>query len=403
MKRILSGLLLLCLLGTAALGEGVDIAFSAEKSDVMPSSALEALGVLLEGLTLTVLPDADGAGLMLRRGGEELLSAEVTAAGGFLRSGDTAAPLAGEAQWSGASMAEINAKLGAVLSDWEKTEEKEITLENVGTSRRQLVYALDGEAWEGVWPQVMEVLTDAAPQLEVLRPLRIQGKGTLKRYFDKNGTEIGGYFYAAQAAPEAQDVREVRLEWGYAPGSGVYAAFRCPNAAGTRNIRLSLRVRITEKNGAQTYKMTADVRVINGADSDVVTLEGRHEGEGGTGRLKAQLNRRREGKTVKHALTLSWQQMLVEYAYDRGGKTLLAGTAAVTAAQGAIIPCALAEDSAEDVALALAKKLLGILSEEAPESMQALLHYLSTDGYLTGETTQLHLPQEPQLTVTEGE
>lgn len=395
MRKIAAWALLICLLPVLALGEGACVSFVPRESDVWPQAALNALGVLLSGMELNVSADDTGAYFALDRKGEMLLRGEVLESGGAVWTQGACTATEGENRLGDMSVCTLFASLGDVLKDWEKSEEKKIELERVGTIRSQLVYVLAGEEWAQMWPQVMEKLTAFAPQLQALENLTVGEKGTLKRYFLKDGTEIGGYFYAAEVTLNGEK-REARLEWGYIPDKGLYIAFRCPNARDTRNVRIAVRGWETEKNGVRTRRYTADVRIVRDGDSAVYTLEGKFDkgAWNGEGTLNATV--KTDGKTRKYALNLETlaDAGALDVMYKQDGLTYLRGDMHISPAKKVSASAPETSGDMQHVVQSLALRVLSILQAEAPEGMQVLLHYLSGNNYLDGGATNLRLPGE---------
>ena len=352
---------------------GVRLRVTAAESGLMPPEAFSALNALLGEMALTLSP----AGYDLRLGEEMLLQARMEDGSGVMACGEAAAALAGEALAPGSLDAWAAAPaLGALLQPWEKESAQKVDLKEGGTARRQLIYALTGEEWEQMWPQVMEVLCALTPAAEALREARIAGKGTLKRYFDGDGREMGAYFYA-QSLQAGGETREVRLEYGLTPGKGLYLAFRCPTPREMRNTRIVLRAK---RGGSGAYTLSADVRETEGGNLDAWLLEGKTDGK-----MTLSLARRAAGRTAAHSLTLQMGEGGADYVYRQGKRVWLSGRAVWQAAEleAAALPAANGE--AADVANALAARLLAHLRAHAPEGWQQLIHYLATDALINAQ------------------
>ena len=196
MKRLLCIALILLLLPCMALGEGVALSFTAQDSKLWPQGAAEALNTLLDGMTLTV--DDTGADMrcQLARGDQAWLS---------LSSGAPRITLE--------RMLSLSQSLGTLLADFEREEHRSIEMGDVLTSPLQLTYALTREEWQEKWPDVLALIADVFPAYDLSGFDITSDKATFKRYFARDGQEIGAYFYAGSAQVAPEDIREIRLEW----------------------------------------------------------------------------------------------------------------------------------------------------------------------------------------------
>jgi len=346
---------------------GITLTLTAENSDIFSAGALEALNALLAESSLTV----SASGYDLNVAEEPLLRARMDGTDGVIACGEAAAPLTAELSAAG-SVWEAAEALGALLADWEKETGQSVDLQEAGTARRLLTYALTGEEWAAVWPQVMEILCAVTPEAQALAELEITGKGTFKRYFDRDGQEMGAYFYAASAKLNGV-TRELRLEYGAAPQKGLYIAFRCPAARGSSNIRLSLHA----KNREGAYTVKGELRRTESGLTEVWSAEGRTDGA-----LHLSVSRTADGKTVSRGLTLTRTEEGASYALENGRQTWLAGRAAWQAAElpDAELPAPIGEIAR--VGETLAERLLALLRAQAPDTWQQLVHYLATNALI---------------------
>ena len=232
MKRLLCIVLILLLLPGMALGEGVALSFTAQDSKLCPQGAAEALNTLLDGMTLTV--DDTGADMrcQLARGDQAWLSLSSSAPRITLE-----------------RMLSLSQSLGALLADFEREEHRSIEMGDVLTSPLQLTYALTREEWQEKWPDVLALIADVFPAYDLSGFDITSDKATFKRYFARDGQEIGAYFYAGSARVAPEDIREIRLEWGCRADKALYLAFRSPSQGKgeTRNFRIAFSARIAKQ------------------------------------------------------------------------------------------------------------------------------------------------------------
>ena len=377
MRRFLC-ILLILLLPCAALGEGVSLFFTAEDSDLWPSGAADALRTLLCGMTLTVADTGEDTVCLLSRDGQTWLS------------------LASDApRVSFDRMLTLSANLGALLSDYEREEHRSIEMGEVLTSTQQLTYALTREEWQGKLPEAIALISAVFPGFD-LSDFEITGeKATFKRYFARDGQEIGAYFYAEQAQVAPDDIREIRLEWGCRAEKGLYLAFRCPSQdkGEERNLKISFSARIFK----QTV-WSCEVRRIAGDTQHIFSAEGRYTDDFTDGKSSASYQRKYGKQSVKYTLDLKPDGSRTSaYTIKRSGKLLLSGTLSW---EEASLPNGFKEQSDPSV---LAHLLVQTLVNEDPENAQALLQALCTSEYLSGDTTQLRVTAQPAEAADEEE
>lgn len=330
-------MLIVCLLFAFVLpAQAVTLRLTAQSSDLLPAPALVALQTLLEKTAFSV--DAQGAALL--HDGKPLLWASTE---GRIGSESTAAPLALPAK-SSKTPAETVSALAELLQEFEKPQQSQLDLKEAGACSRQLVYALTGEDWLRHRDAIADILAACVPAFDVLRSAEITGKGTFKRYLDREGSDIGFYFYAAEFSLNGV-TREIRLEFARREGRGALFTFRCPDKKQSTNLRISLHLR--ERDNA--YTLNGDVRFTKNKNTDTLSVSG-----------------------SKGSLSLSFEDAKLELSgmTDRGfgctfmqnARSALVGTVEITAG-GA--PLAFPQAEVTDmnaVTAALSRSLSGIFS-----------------------------------------
>ena len=293
--------------------------------------------------------------------------------------------------------------LGQALSAYEKSAKATAELGGVVKAKTQLSYALSKEQWAEIWPQVCDILG------ERFAAYTMESKGTLRRYFDAEGSEIGAYFYAEKVRVGENDVREVRLEYGYQQAKGLYLSFRCPNKNETRNTRISLTAKRTERTDRISYAVNGDIRLKRAAGQDTLLIESTLKEQEGVFSGKATLNytQKRGEQSVKHALTIKPEVALgslsgvIKIAYDRAGQNVATGTLALSAAQTGEISIPAVNVSQEQLTEALARRLVYSLLDIAPEDRLELMYYLNRSLFLTGDEKEIYLMYDPEFMVME--
>ena len=397
-------LMLALLLATGSASAACyDIRLQPEKSDVLSAGALRGLSQWLENGCLTLWTEGDGLQAALYYGDELLLGADAQ----HLTDGKTKVayePAAPAASSLPAKLTEKLQALAALVPEYEKSAQAAAELGNVVKAKRQLSYALSAEEWMALWPQVTEILGDR------VAGVKLESKGTLRRYFASDGSELGGYFYAEKVRIAENDVRQVRLEYGYAPDKGLYLAFRCPNAKETRNIRITATVKISDRDGKKTQNVSFDIRRWHDGDQDVILLEGSVKEQKGavTGKVTLDYTCRRSGKTQKQSLTATHDltradALAGEVAFDwkYGGMRMLSGKIKVAPAEKAALSMPSAYGDERSLAQTLTRKLLFMLQDVSDEDKLQLIYYLNRGAYLTGEEKEIHITYDPEFTVTE--
>ena len=316
------------------------VTLTPQGSDTLSQGALDGLYGLL--LNTEAVLSAEGIDLLLE--GKPLLWARPGAIG----SGNTAAPMT-----AGTTTAFDARALGELLSPWETERTDSIDLQEAGASSRQLRYVLGEEGFSRVWPDIAERLG-----LPELGGASITGKATFRRYFDRQGQEIGAYFYAEKFLL-AGVTREVRLEYARKPGGGFFLSYRALDKKGS-----GLRVSLHGKPAEDGWRLNGETRQIGGDAPWSCSLSGRTDGK----------------------LTLEWKAsgagtlLLERQGEDAADFTLtmdkkIALTGRVTWQEARLLSRgAAAEGKMEDVSAALARQLLAALRLYAPEDWQQLLH-----------------------------
>ena len=369
MKRLICCLLIL-LLPCAALGEGISLSFTAQESKLWPQGAAEALDTLLRGMTLTVADT--GADMLCRLAREDQTWLYL----------DSGAP-----RITPERMLSLSQALGTLLSDFERKEHRSIAMGDVMTSPLQLTYALTREEWQERRADVLSLIADVFPACD-LSGFEITGdKATFKRYFTRDGQEIGAYFYAGSAQIAPGDIREIRLEWGCSPGKGLYLAFRSPSQGKgeARNFKIAFSARI-----ARQTVWSCEVRRIAGDHEQIFSANGRYTADFLDGKSTASYQRKQDGRSLKYVLTLQpAASQAASYTLQRGSKLLLSGTVQW-------MPAPLPEAQAvQSDAPTLARLFTQTLMNEDPAHAQALLQALCWTDYLNGDITQLRVSPEP--------
>lgn len=412
-KRIaaLALILLLCVQG--ALGEAWQLTLQAQESDLMSAGALRALNAILADASLQVSLEDDHAAAALISGNDTLLQVQTHRNNMVVQSGASAVTLPLEyiaTEHLPAAMRKAAQDMGALLAAWEKESASTVDLQEAGKPKRQTAYVLTEEEWAGVWPQVCDILLpvladtirDSDAFLKagaMLRNAVITGKGTFRRYFAADGTEMGAYFYAAAMRIGENDVREVRLEYGQTPGKGFYLAFRCPNKKETRNVRMTVRCKESVRNERTTYTLTADVRRTYDGAGDTLKLDAtlRREQETLSGSVNADVTQKRNGITAKTNVTIepaftTGAQGLAgdaAFSFTQDGQLMLKGKVSLSPDAWTYQEAFAKTADMETLRATLAVRLLQCMQQAEAGDRQELLHYLAQDNYLVGETTAM--------------
>ena len=281
-------------------------------------------------------------------------------------------------------MLSLSQSLGTLLADFEREEHRSIEM---GDSPLQLTYALTREEWQEKWPDVLALIADVFPAYDLSGFDITSDKATFKRYFARDGQEIGAYFYAGSARVAPEDIREIRLEWGCRADKALYLAFRSPSQGKgeTRNFRIAFSARI-----AKQTVWSCEVRRVAGDYERIFAADGRYTSSFLDGKSTASYQRKQGKRSLKYTLTLQPNgEQAAAYALNRGGKLLLSGTVQWTAAA---LP---AELPVQTDTAALARLFMQTLMAEDPANAQALLQALCWTDYLNGDITQLRVSPEP--------
>ena len=351
--RILAVLLSLILsLPGGALRFGARV----DSSRLLSDGALAGLNTLLAGTQLILSP----AGYDLLWEDQPLLWTR----DGVIASGDVCAPL--DMQTVHGTALEKAQALGALLAEWETEKQDSVDLQEAGTARTYLRYVLGEDGWSRMWPRAAALLG-----LSEWAGAAITGKATLRRYFNRDGQEIGAYFYAEKL--RLNDVtREVRLEYGYQPEKGLYLSFRCPAAKEQDNVRISLHM----KRSGEGWTVNGELRDTNGA----YTAKGKTDG-----RFTLTASLKQNGKTLSSGLTLQMAEGSAAFDCQNNKTTVLTGTVYWARADLPERNPPAASGTVDDVADAMARPLLLALRQAAPDSWQQILHALSPTAWIDAQ------------------
>ncbi|MBR5231013.1 MAG: hypothetical protein IKW00_02050 [Clostridia bacterium] len=402
-RKWLSLALVLMLAIGSASAAGYDLCLQAEKSDILSEGALRGLSQWLDKARLTLWTEENPQAAvyygdtLLLAADEQLLTDGKTAVAGEQKTCDIGS--------LPAKMTEQMRSLAALAAKYEKSAQATAELGNIVKAKKQLSYALTADQWAEIWPKVAEVLG------EWVSDLKIESKGTLRRYFASDGSEIGGYFYAEKVRIAENDVRQVRLEYGYDAEKGLYLAFRCPNARETRNIRITMTVKISDRDGKKTRSISADVRRWQDGDQDVILLEGSVKEQKGavTGKTTLDYTRKRDGKSLKQSLTASHDLKKtadgltgeVSFDWKYGGRRALSGKVTAGRSERTKISMPAAGGDESSLQRGLTQRLLRTLQNISDEDRLELIYYLNRSAYLTGEEKEIYITYDPEFTVTE--
>lgn len=404
-KRIIALILLLCLCGqTGAIAENMEIRLTLTGSDVLSDGAQRALAQWLGKAHLAVYTADDLQEIALYADDNALLSAVGSKQEGRISAGGYTAPL----QMQQFSFSECFAQalscaqqLGEELKAYEKSAAASAELGGAVKAKTQLSYALSQAEWAEVWPKVCAVLGEG------LQEYALESKGTLRRYFDADGNEIGAYFYAEKVRIAENDVREVRLEYAFQAEKGLYVSFRCPNKNDTRNLRITLTAKRTERTDRISYTINADIRQKgeNGQDTLLADVSFKETAGVFSGSAKINYTQKRGEKSVKYALEIKPDLKMetktgtIDFSYDRAGVQVLAGE--ITLTHGAEKDIALPDINAQEaqVIKRLAYDLMLSLAETDPNERLELMYYLNRDVFLKGD--EKDFMYDPELTATE--
>lgn len=403
LKRIVALLVLLMMTGSA-MAAGLDVRITAGSSDVLSQGALRALNTWLEDAHLTILAADGKQQITLYQAEEKLLEATADGEASTLTSGAWTAEIENDAvmlEEIPARARETAQKLGELLKDYEKSANATAELGNVVKAKAQLSYALAAEEWAQLWPQVCEII---GPQFA---DAKLESKGTLRRYFAADGSEIGAYFYAEKVRIAEDDVREVRLEYGYQADKGLYLAFRCPNKNETRNVRISLSLKRTERTDRVSYTVSCDVRRWHDGEQDTVLLDASLKAQENVFSGKATLNytQKRDGATKKYALTIKPELTnaggSVAFDLAAGDLKMLTGEMTLDRTEDTEITLPAVNGEVSQVHRAAALQMLSYLQKIADSDRMELIYYLNRSAYLTGDEADVYLMYDPEFTVTE--
>lgn len=397
-KRII--LLLCCLLLTCSAQAAVDVRMTVSGSDILSDGALRALNKWLSDAHLMLHTQGDFQQVTLFQADEKLLEAASDTETAVLTSGAWTAEIENDPViWEALPEKAVSCAqaLGELLKGYEKSASATAGLGNVVKAKTQLSYALAAEEWAQLWPQVCEII---GPQFA---KAKLESKGTFRRYFASDGSEIGAYFYAEKVRIAENDVREVRLEYGYQAEKGLYLAFRCPNKNETRNLRISCTAKRTERTDRTSYTVSCDVRKRHDGDQDTVLVEASLKEQENVLSGKATVNytMKRDDKTQKYALTVKPEGNTVSFEMTVNNLEALAGEITLGSAADAAIILPEANAEIAQVYREAALQLLSHLQETDENDRMELIYYLNRSAYLTGDEADVYMAYDPEFTVSE--
>ncbi len=398
LKRIMALLLGLLLIGSAQAA--VDVRVTVSESDVLSQGALRALNAWLNKAHLTLQQTEELQQITLYQADEKLLEASSDDERAVLGSGAWTTEIENEPVTLEAlpqKALSCAQALGELLKAYEKSANATAELGNVVKAKTQLSYVLSQEEWAQVWPRVCEII--GAPAAD----MTIESKGTFRRYFAADGSEIGAYFYAEKVRIAEDDVREVRLEYGCQAEKGVYLAFRCPNKNETRNVRISLTAKRTERTDRTSYSVSCDVRRWHDGEQDIVLGEASFKEQENVLSGKATVNytMKREDGTKKYALTLKPEGNTTAFEFSVGGVQALAGEITLSDAEDAAITLPQVNAQPAQVQKEVTLQLLSYLQAMDDGDRMELIYYLNRPAYLTGDEADVYLAYDPEFTVSE--
>lgn len=397
-KRII--LLLLCLLLTCSAQAAVNVKMTVSGSDILSDGALRALNAWLED-TCLVLQTADGMQqITLYQAEGKLLEATADGEASALTSGEWTANVENDAvmlEELPARARETAQKLGKLLKDYEKSANATAELGNVVKAKTQLSYALTAKEWAAIWSDVCEIIGTQ------FMDITLESKGTLRRYFASDGSEIGAYFYAEKVRIAEDDAREVRLEYAYQAEKGLYLAFRCPNKSETRNLRISLTAKRTERTDRISYSVSCDVRRKCDGDQDTALIEASLKEQENvlSGKATVNYSMKRGDKTQKYALTVKPAGNIVAFEMTANSLKALAGEITFGSAEDTSIIRPEANAEIAQVYRETALRMLSYLQETDEHDRLELIYYLNRPAYLTGDEADIYLTYDPEFTVSE--
>lgn len=406
-KRIIALCLLLCLCFPAgALADGWEIHLTPLGSEVLSDGAQRALAQWLDKAHLRVQTSGDMQQAALYYDGNVLLSAAGGENCGTLTAGEYTAPIAlksfdPSAAWT--NLLTGMQQVGDTLRAYEKSAKATAELGGAVKAKTQLSYALSQDQWAEAWPAVCAALD------ERLSGCTLESKATLRRYFDAEGHEIGAYFYAEKLRIAEDDVREVRLEYAFQPDGGLYISFRCPNKNETRNLRISLTLKRTERTDRISYSVNSDIRYKHAEGQDTLLIEGTLKEMEGifSGKATLTYTKKRGETSVKHALTIQPELTLasatgtLNFDYTRAGLQLLAGEIALIAAEETDILLPAVNATEAQLIERLAFDLMQSLMDTDRKDQLELMYYLNRAVFLTGDEKSVRMLYDPEFVVTE--
>lgn len=164
------------------------------------------------------------------------------------------------------------------LDGYGKAVKRSITIKNVGTARSQVEYALSAQEWNALWPSVLHQLDQSLPfaksvgtalhrqVLAYLKTLTFESKGSLKRYLNADGADMGWQF-TGQVSRAGEGIRKVTLYGGINDDTGLYVSLKLPAVSGADNLSLQASFTWKERNDATSIAGDISLRTVFGSDS----------------------------------------------------------------------------------------------------------------------------------------
>lgn len=398
-KRIVA--LLLCLLTICSAQAAVDVRLTVTGSDILSDGALRALNAWLGDAHLTMQTTDAVQQITLYQVNEKLLEAASDGESATLTAGAWTAPIASESlvplEEISLQALSVGQALGELLKGYEKSASATAELGNVVKAKTQLSYALTAEQWAVAWPDVCQIIGAQ------FADITLESKGTLRRYFASDGSEIGAYFYAEKVRIAEKDVREIRLEYGYQVEKGFYLAFRCPDKNESRNLRISCTAKRTERTDRISYTVSCDVRRKYDGDQDTMVLEASLKEQENVLSGKATVNytKKRDGKTQKYALTIQPNGNAVAFEIAVDSLKALQGEISFGSAEESAVTVPAVNADIAQVQRQVTLQMLTYLQRIDDSDRLELIYYLNRPAYLTGEEADTTLLYDPEFTVTE--
>ncbi len=180
-----------------------------------------------------------------------------------------------ESTWQ--ALHDVLPQVYALLEPFGKTVGISTSIKNVGTSRSRIEYALTREEWTALWPQMVSVISDAlAPHLglsftRAMMSLRFDTEGTLKRFVDDDGMDMGWQF-TGRLSLDDEDTRRVTLFGGYKADKGLYLSLKLPAVRGRNGLTLNISAKLNTAEGKRG--LLADYALAGRSDDRTISAKG---------------------------------------------------------------------------------------------------------------------------------